>query len=88
VTAATSGTKILQHRAAGQIVVDWNILICDGDRRLVVMTAEPGTRSHEALRSLAARAGDEPAAAVYASASPPRNRRSRKSLAASRRAKL
>jgi hypothetical protein len=56
VTAATGGTKILHHPDIGELVLDWNILVCpsDPDQRLVIMTAEPGTPSHDALRTLAA----------------------------------
>ncbi|MEV0224723.1 helix-turn-helix transcriptional regulator [Streptomyces sp. NPDC050704] len=49
------GTKRLRHPVAGDLTLDWDSLTCTADpaQQLVVMTAEPGTPSHDGLRFLA-----------------------------------
>ncbi|MER5527673.1 helix-turn-helix transcriptional regulator [Streptomyces sp. NPDC002677] len=49
------GTKAFHHPVAGDLTLDWETLACptDPDQQLTVLTAEPGTPSHEALRFLA-----------------------------------
>lgn len=51
----TFGTKRYHHPVAGDLTLDWQILTCphDPDQCVMVMTAPPGTPSHEALRFLA-----------------------------------
>ena len=58
--APTRGTKTLRHPVAGDLVLDWDTLTSDGDQRLVVWTAEPGTPSAEGLRFLASWAAAGP----------------------------
>ncbi|MEV0775169.1 helix-turn-helix domain-containing protein [Streptomyces sp. NPDC050428] len=55
VAARTMGTKTFHHPVAGELTLDWDTLTAsiDAEQQLVVMTAEPGTRSHDALRILA-----------------------------------
>ncbi|MFB7311891.1 helix-turn-helix domain-containing protein [Streptomyces sp. NPDC056192] len=55
VASKTSGTKTLRHPIAGELTLDWEMLACttDPDQQLMVMTAEPGTPSHNALHFLA-----------------------------------
>jgi hypothetical protein len=66
-TALSVGTKILRHPLVGEITLDWDSFICttDAEQQLVILTAEPGTASHDSLRLLsswtaqpAARAAD------------------------------
>jgi transcriptional regulator with XRE-family HTH domain len=48
-----SGTKSLRHPVAGTFTLDWQLLSSPQDgQSMLVMTAPPGTRSHEALRFL------------------------------------
>ncbi|MEU9918782.1 helix-turn-helix transcriptional regulator [Streptomyces sp. NPDC051001] len=49
------GTKTFRHPVAGDLTLDWETLACptDPDQQLVILTAEPGTPSHEGLRFLA-----------------------------------
>jgi hypothetical protein len=56
VTACTS------HAAVGQITVDWELLASatDPEQQLFVLTAEPGSASHRALRFLARVAAADP----------------------------
>jgi MmyB-like transcription regulator ligand binding domain len=51
----TFGTKRFRHPIAGKLILDWQILACphDPDQSIMVMTAEPSTTSHHALRFLA-----------------------------------
>ncbi|MFF5275413.1 helix-turn-helix domain-containing protein [Streptomyces sp. NPDC000133] len=51
----TCGTKTLNHPVAGTLTVDWEMLGCatDPDQQLMVMTAAPGSDSHDALHFLA-----------------------------------
>lgn len=54
VTAGTVGTKTLHHPVAGDLTLDWDTLTAgtDPDQRLIVWTAEIGSRSHDGLRLL------------------------------------
>ncbi|MEU5412770.1 helix-turn-helix domain-containing protein [Streptomyces clavifer] len=54
VTAGTVGTKTLHHPVAGDLTLDWDTLTAgtDPDQRLIVWTAETGSRSHDGLRLL------------------------------------
>ena len=47
--------KSYRHPVAGDLTLDWQILTCphDSDQFILIMTAEPGTPSHQALRFLA-----------------------------------
>ncbi|MFC0436378.1 helix-turn-helix domain-containing protein [Kutzneria buriramensis] len=49
------GTKRFHHPVVGDLTLDWDTLICDTapDQFVIVLTAEPGTPSHDALRILA-----------------------------------
>ncbi|MEO6089310.1 MAG: helix-turn-helix transcriptional regulator [Umezawaea sp.] len=49
------GTKRFHHPVVGDLTLDWDALICDTapDQCVIVLTAEPGTPSHDALRILA-----------------------------------
>jgi transcriptional regulator with XRE-family HTH domain len=49
------GTKVLNHPAVGELVLDWDTLVCsvDPDQQLVIWTAEPATTSRERLSALA-----------------------------------
>ena len=51
----TFGTKRYRHPVAGNLTLDWQILTCphDPDQAVMIMTAPPGTPSHQALRLLA-----------------------------------
>lgn len=59
----TFGTKRYRHPVAGDLTVDWQILSCadNADQFLLIMTAEPGTPSHQGLRFLASLLGDDAA---------------------------
>lgn len=68
-TALSVGTKTLRHPLVGEITLDWDSFTCaaDAEQHLVILTAEPGTASHDSLRLLsawtaqpAARASDTP----------------------------
>ncbi|MEU0882485.1 helix-turn-helix transcriptional regulator [Lentzea sp. NPDC005914] len=50
----TTGTKALNHPAAGTLSLDWGVLTCGADtgQELVIWTAERGTRSHDGLQIL------------------------------------
>ncbi|MEW2168161.1 helix-turn-helix transcriptional regulator [Streptomyces sp. NPDC007084] len=54
----TFGTKRYRHPAAGDLTLDWQILTLphDPDQCLMILTAPPGTPSHEGLRFLASQA--------------------------------
>ncbi|MEH0554104.1 helix-turn-helix transcriptional regulator [Streptomyces sp. B21-101] len=54
------GTKRLRHPIAGDLTLDWDSLTCTADpvQQLVVLTAEPGTSSHDGLRFLASWTAD------------------------------
>ncbi|MFJ2173014.1 helix-turn-helix domain-containing protein [Streptomyces sp. NPDC101062] len=56
----STGTKTFRHPVAGDLTLDWEALACptDPDQQLVILTAEPGTPSHEGLRFLASWAAD------------------------------
>ncbi len=56
----STGTKAFRHPVAGDLTLDWEALTCptDPDQQLVILTAEPGTPSHEGLRFLASWATD------------------------------
>ncbi|MGV9310653.1 helix-turn-helix domain-containing protein [Streptomyces sp. NPDC003691] len=55
VARKTFGTKHYHHPVAGDLTLDWQFLTCphDPDQSVMVLTAEPGTPSHQALRFLA-----------------------------------
>lgn len=62
VKSLTTGTKTLNHRVAGELVLDWDTLVeaHDAEQQLVVWTAPPESPTYEALRFLASwAAGDE-----------------------------
>jgi hypothetical protein len=52
-----AGTNQVRHRVVGDLTLDWTALVCtaDPDQQLFTWTAEPGTPSHTALRTLASR---------------------------------
>lgn len=52
VVSARTGCKTFRHPVAGEITVDWELLAIDSEQQLLVMTAEPGSPSHDALRFL------------------------------------
>ncbi|QUW84101.1 helix-turn-helix domain-containing protein [Streptomyces mirabilis] len=54
------GAKKLRHPVVGDLTLDWDSLTCSADptQQLVILTAEPGTRSHDGLRFLASRTAD------------------------------
>jgi MmyB-like transcription regulator ligand binding domain len=62
----TFGTKQYRHAVAGDLTLDWQILSCadDPDQFLLIMTAEPGSTSHQGLRFLASWATTRPDAAM------------------------
>ncbi|GAA2929496.1 MULTISPECIES: helix-turn-helix transcriptional regulator [Streptomyces] len=45
------GTKRLRHPVVGDLTLDWDSLTCSADptQQLVILTAEPGTPSHDGL---------------------------------------
>jgi transcriptional regulator with XRE-family HTH domain len=49
------GTRTYNHPVVGEITLDWDPLTSDADpdQQLIVYTAEPGSRSEQALRELA-----------------------------------
>ncbi|MFF3373768.1 helix-turn-helix domain-containing protein [Streptomyces sp. NPDC002680] len=55
VAARTVGTKTFHHPVAGELSLDWDTLTAsiDSEQVLIVLTAKPGTPSHDALRILA-----------------------------------
>lgn len=55
VSAHTVGTKTFRHPVAGELTLDWETLSSslDPEQQLVVLTAETGSPSHDALRILA-----------------------------------
>jgi transcriptional regulator with XRE-family HTH domain len=55
VATHTMGTKTFHHPVAGKLTLDWDTLTAsvDAEQQLVVLTAEPDTPSHDALRILA-----------------------------------
>ncbi|MEV6639531.1 helix-turn-helix transcriptional regulator [Amycolatopsis sp. NPDC051371] len=60
VTSKGQGTKRFHHPVVGELTLDWDTLICDTapDQHVIVLTAEPGTPSHDALRILASWDGE------------------------------
>jgi hypothetical protein len=54
------GTGTYNHPVVGEITLDWDSLTSDAepDQQLIVYTAEPGSRSEQALRQLAAWAAE------------------------------
>ncbi len=54
------GTRTYNHPVVGEITLEWDALTSDADpdQQLIVFTAEPGSRSEEALRELAARVAE------------------------------
>lgn len=59
VASKGQGTKRFHHPVVGELTLDWDTLICDTapDQHVIVLTAEPGTPSHDGLRILASWAG-------------------------------
>ncbi|MFC9761755.1 helix-turn-helix transcriptional regulator [Rhodococcus jostii] len=57
----TFGTKRFRHPVAGEITLDWQMLTCphDPQQSIMIMTAPPGSRSHQALRFLASWATEQ-----------------------------
>ncbi|MCX4679133.1 helix-turn-helix transcriptional regulator [Streptomyces sp. NBC_01433] len=55
VARKTIGTKRYHHPVVGDLTLDWQILTCphDPDQAVMLMTAPPGTSSHQGLRLLA-----------------------------------
>jgi hypothetical protein len=55
VTGASRGTKHYRHRLVGELTLDCDTWASpeDPDQRLMILTAEPGAASHDALRILA-----------------------------------
>jgi hypothetical protein len=55
VAAKGQGTKTFLHPVVGEVTVDWDTLTCETapDQQIIVLTSEPGTPSHDALRILA-----------------------------------
>ncbi|MEU6146880.1 helix-turn-helix domain-containing protein [Streptomyces sp. NPDC047081] len=51
----TGGTKVLNHPVAGELTLAWDALTCvaDPDQKLIVWSAEPGSRTYDGLRFLA-----------------------------------
>jgi hypothetical protein len=56
VTLKRRGTRTYDHPVVGEITLEWDALTSDAepDQQLIIYTAEPGSRSEEALRELAA----------------------------------
>lgn len=56
------GVKRFHHPLVGDLVLDWDTLICgsDSDQELIVWTAQPGTPSYDGLRALASRPTGRP----------------------------
>jgi transcriptional regulator with XRE-family HTH domain len=54
------GTRTYNHTVVGEITLDWDPLTSDADpdQQLIIYTAEPGSRSEQALHELAAWAAD------------------------------
>ena len=54
------GTRTYNHPVVGEITLDWDVLTSDAepDQQLVIYTAEPCSRSEQALRELAAWAAE------------------------------
>jgi transcriptional regulator with XRE-family HTH domain len=54
------GTRTYNHPVVGEITLDWNPLTSDADpdQQLIIYTAEPGSRSEQALHELAAWAAE------------------------------
>ncbi|MCX4760100.1 helix-turn-helix transcriptional regulator [Streptomyces sp. NBC_01275] len=59
-TGLRVGAKKLRHPVVGDLTLDWDSLTCSADptQQLVILTAEPGTRSHDGLRFLASWTAD------------------------------
>ncbi|GGS97375.1 helix-turn-helix domain-containing protein [Streptomyces violaceus] len=55
VAVRAGGTRLLRHPVAGDLSLERSTFMCaeDPEQQLVVWTAEPGSPTHEALRSLA-----------------------------------
>jgi transcriptional regulator with XRE-family HTH domain len=56
VAVRAGGTRLLRHPVAGDLTLQRSTFTCaeDPEQQLVVWTAEPGSRTHSALRDLAA----------------------------------
>jgi hypothetical protein len=55
VAAKRRGTRRYDHPVVGEITLEWDALTSDAepDQQLIIYTAEPGSRSEQALRELA-----------------------------------
>jgi transcriptional regulator with XRE-family HTH domain len=62
VASTSYGTKNFHHPVVGDLTLDCDTLVCpdDQDQWLLVLTAEPGTPSHQALRILASWTAESP----------------------------
>jgi hypothetical protein len=60
VAAKRRGSRRYNHPVVGEIILEWDALTSDAepDQQLVVYTAEPGSRSEQALYELAAWAAE------------------------------
>ena len=60
VAAKRRGTRRYNHPIVGELTLEWDSLTSDAepDQQLIVYTAEPGSRSEQALRELAAWAAE------------------------------
>ena len=60
VAAKRRGTRRYNHPIVGELTLEWDSLTSDAepDQQLIVYTAEPGSRSEQALRELAASAAE------------------------------
>jgi transcriptional regulator with XRE-family HTH domain len=56
VAVRSAGSKALRHPTVGELALDWSTLAdtADPDQQLIVLTAAPGTSSHDGLRLLGA----------------------------------
>ena len=54
------GTRTYDHPVVGEITLDWDALTSDAepDQQMIIYTAEPSSRSEQALRELAASAAE------------------------------
>ncbi len=62
VASLSTGTKVLVHPTAGELVLDWDTLAesGDADQQLVVWTAPPDSPTHQSLRFLASWTATQP----------------------------
>jgi transcriptional regulator with XRE-family HTH domain len=57
-----AGTKKLRHPIAGELILDWEAILCttDPDQAIIIWTAEPGSPTRDALARLSAQAAPAP----------------------------